>query len=83
MPTLTIRKIDDDLKEGLKRLAQRDGRSVEGYVRNLLYQEVSRNTLANRRDLAGEIHRVMAAHQVYLSESDLKVHNEIPRSIDL
>lgn len=40
MATLTIRNLDDDLMENLKKQAKRNGRSVEAEVRRILQQNV-------------------------------------------
>lgn len=40
MATLTIRNLDDDLIENLKKQAKRHGRSVEAEVRQILKQNV-------------------------------------------
>lgn len=44
MVTLTIRKIDDDLKEKLRVRAARHGRSMEAEVREILAAAVARSS---------------------------------------
>ena len=43
MGSMTIRKIDDEMKEWLRQRAAASGRSVEGEVRDILSQERDRD----------------------------------------
>jgi antitoxin FitA len=44
---MTIRQIDDDLKDRLRRRAAANGRSVEGEVRHILSRELDRDDPRN------------------------------------
>ena len=83
MATLTIRRIDDDVKEALKLAAARDGRSVEGYVRNLINKEMSHDSLKHKRDLSAEIRDVMGINGVFLLDSEMPVRSETQRNVEL
>lgn len=48
MATLTIRKIDDELKEKLRVRAARHGRSMEAEVRDILEREVLQSPLVEK-----------------------------------
>lgn len=47
MGSMTIRQIDDDLKEQLRRRAAGNGRSVEGEVRHILSRTLEREDPRN------------------------------------
>jgi hypothetical protein len=47
MGSMTIRQIDDDMKEWLRRRAAETGRSVEGEVRHILARERDRDDPEN------------------------------------
>lgn len=81
MATLTIRRIDDDVKAALNDIAARDGRSVEGYVRNLIYKEVSRSPVRLKRNLSAEIHSVMRKNGTFLTDGDVIGRSEIQRDV--
>jgi plasmid stability protein len=56
MATLTIRSLEDDLLENLKKQAKRNGRSVEAEVRQILKQNVRpKLTPAEFQELARQI----------------------------
>jgi plasmid stability protein len=56
MATLTVRNVDDEVLENLKRQAKRNGRSVEAEVRQILKQHVRpKLTPAEFQALAREI----------------------------
>jgi plasmid stability protein len=44
---MTIRQIDDDMKEMLRKRAAENGRSVEGEVRHILSRELARDDPRN------------------------------------
>ena len=47
MGSMTIRQVDDDLKEQLRRRAAENGRSVEGEVRHILWRTLERDDPRN------------------------------------
>ena len=47
MGSMTIRQIDDDMKEQLRRRAAENGRSVEGEVRHILSRVLERDDPRN------------------------------------
>ena len=52
MATLTIRSVPDDVVERIKQVAERNGRSMEQEVREVLKQR-----FASRRELLDRIHQ--------------------------
>lgn len=60
MATLTIRKIDDELKEKLRVRAARHGRSMEAEVRDILAREVLGPTPVAQRGLGAVMHEMFA-----------------------
>lgn len=83
MAAITIRKIDEDTKECLKKLAARDGRSLEGYVRNIIYEIVRLESEAKpRRNLAQEIHSLMSKNGAYLENDEIPARWETQREVD-
>ncbi len=60
MATLTIRKLDDALKEKLRVRAARHGRSMEAEVREILEQVVAGDELEPGQDLFSAVHGLFA-----------------------
>ncbi|MDR1266061.1 MAG: hypothetical protein LBK42_11025 [Propionibacteriaceae bacterium] len=57
MATLTVRGLDEKVYEGLKRLAEAQGVSMEAEARDILDQEVARRrrwAVASLADLSGD-----------------------------
>lgn len=81
MATITIRKLDDDANEALKELAKKDGRSVEGYVRRLIYKEVEKHPVEKKKNLADEIQSIMSENKVYLNEKEIPSRDENQREV--
>lgn len=52
--TLTIRNLDDDVKQGLRILAATNGRSMEAEARRILAEEVSKSIPDEFSDISKE-----------------------------
>ncbi|QCR34769.1 plasmid stabilization protein [Nissabacter sp. SGAir0207] len=79
MATLTIRNLDDEVKELLRLAAARNGHSMEEEVRSILRQAMLGGT--PNYGLASRIHQRFAA----LSEGDLRapVRDQLPRQWEI
>lgn len=83
MAAITIRKIDEETKDALKELAARDGRSLEGYVRNIIYEIVRlESDVRPKRNLALEIHNLMSENKAYLEDGEIPDRQEMQREVD-
>ena len=60
MATLTIRKVDDKVKERLRVRAARHGQSMEAEVRDILAEAVAGDESNDEQDLASVIHDLFA-----------------------
>jgi plasmid stability protein len=77
--TLTVRGLDDELRERLRRRAAENGRSMEAEVRAILRDALTRPS--GRRGLGRRIHqRFAAAGGIDL---ELPARTEAPRAADM
>lgn len=84
MATITVRKIDDEVKDQLKQLADQEGRSVEGYVRQMIYKEVKKTSVDQQTNLLDDIQNIMASAGAFLNEDDIFERNqETQRGVEL
>ncbi len=60
MPTLTIRNVNEEIRDHLRLQAARHGRSVEAEVRTILGRDLRRKT-SNPAAIAKRIHQRFAA----------------------
>jgi plasmid stability protein len=81
MGTLTIRKIDDDLKEKLRVRAARHGRSMEAEVREIIAAAVDMPPAQATKGLATITHEMFAG--LGWDGSTLPSRDEPARYVDL
>ncbi len=60
MATLTIRNLDDDIRDFLRAQAAENGRSMEAEVRDIL-KSVARQDSASPADVFARIHKLFSA----------------------
>ena len=78
MSTLTVRNLDDDLKQRLRVRAAQNGRSMEAEAREILRSSL---TTQPRTGLGTRIHNRFAG--LRLDELELPARDELPRVPDL
>ena len=71
MASITIRKLDENVKRRLRRQAAEHGRSLEAEVREILSAEVSHS--GNRRENGADLFRRIHARLAPLGGVDLKL----------
>jgi plasmid stability protein len=83
MATLTIRQVDDSVKEKLKAISKSNGRSVESEVRLLITDYVTNeypHSVARERRLGTAL---VALFDGAGEELELPTRSELPREVDL
>ncbi len=79
MATLTIRDLDDDVRDQLRMRAAQHGRSMEAEVRAILREATTAGPAAGR--LGSRVHKRFAA--LAGVELDLPERSDAPRAADL